>query len=102
MVVSKLGIATVILPAVGILVTTAGPFADQKALLRPASKPPADVQKALAKYRSVRPGAKDLAIFQLDWVATLKEAKAKAAPKQRPILLIVVINSYGNMYTGHC
>ncbi|MCI0464454.1 MAG: thioredoxin family protein [Gemmataceae bacterium] len=61
-----------------------------------------DVQQVLDKYAALRPADKDLAIFQLDWVSTLKEAREKAAREQRPILLIVVTNSYGNMYTGHC
>ena len=68
---------------------------------RPASKD-ADVQKVLDKYRSFRPDDKDLAIFQLDWMPTLKDAKEKAAKEQRPLFLIVVTNSFGNMYTGHC
>ncbi len=62
----------------------------------------ADVQELLDKYHSFRPDDKDLAIFQLDWVPTLNDAKEKAAKEARPILLIVVTNSYGNMYTGHC
>jgi RNA polymerase sigma factor (sigma-70 family) len=61
-----------------------------------------DVPKVLEKFRSTRPEAKDLAIFRLDWVATLQAAKAKAAQELRPILLMVVTNSYGNMYSGHC
>ncbi|HKB42698.1 MAG TPA: hypothetical protein VKD72_40085 [Gemmataceae bacterium] len=62
----------------------------------------AEVQKILDKYRSFRPGDKDLAIFQLDWVPTLKDARDKAAREKRPIFLVVVTNSFGNMYTGHC
>jgi hypothetical protein len=62
----------------------------------------AEVQNVLDRYRSFRPDDRDLAIFQLDWVASLPEAREKAAREQRPILLIVVTNSYGNMYTGHC
>lgn len=61
-----------------------------------------DVQQVLDKHRAARPDVKDLAIFQLDWTLTLKEAKARAAKEKRPILLIVVTNSFGNMYTGHC
>jgi hypothetical protein len=61
-----------------------------------------DVQKVLDKYRAARPGAKDLAIFQLDWAPTLKDAKARAAREERPIFLIVVTNSFGNMHSGHC
>jgi hypothetical protein len=61
-----------------------------------------DVQKILAKYRRFRPADKDLAIFQLDWVPTLQEARERAVKEQRPILLLVVTNSYGNLFTGHC
>jgi hypothetical protein len=43
-----------------------------------------------------------LAIFQLDWTPTLKDAKAKAAKERRPIFLIVVANSFGDMQSGHC
>ena len=62
----------------------------------------AEVQKVLDKYRSAVPAAKDLAVYQLDWLPSLKAAKEKAAKEQRPILLMVVNNSYGNLYTGHC
>jgi hypothetical protein len=61
-----------------------------------------DVQTVLDKYRLFRPADKDLAIFQLDWVPTLKKARERAAKEQRPILLLVVTNSYGNLFTGHC
>jgi hypothetical protein len=61
-----------------------------------------DVQKILDQYRLLRPADKDLAIFRLDWVPTLKDARERAAKEQRPILLLVVTNSYGNLFTGHC
>ena len=67
-----------------------------------AQAPDADLQKILDKYRLFRPADKDLAIFQLDWVPTLKEARDRAARERRPILLLVVTNSYGNLFTGHC
>jgi hypothetical protein len=72
------------------------------ASLLPAQAPDREVPKTLDKYRSFRPTDKDLAIFQLDWVPTLKEATARAAKEQRPILLLIVTNSYGNLFTGHC
>jgi hypothetical protein len=62
----------------------------------------AAVRNVLDKFRSFRPDDNDLAIYQLDWAPTLKDAKEKAAREQRPIFLIVVTNSFGNMYTGHC
>ena len=67
-----------------------------------AQAPDGDVQKILDQYRLVRPKDKDLAIFQLDWVPTLKDARERATKEQRPILLLVVTNSYGNLFTGHC
>ena len=67
-----------------------------------AQAPDGDVQKILDKYRLFHPADKDLTIFQLDWVPTLKEARERAAKEQRPILLLVVTNSYGNLLTGHC
>jgi hypothetical protein len=67
-----------------------------------AQAPDGDKQTILDKYRLFRPADKDLAIFQLDWVPTLKQARVRAAKEQRPILLLVVTNSYGNLFTGHC
>jgi hypothetical protein len=67
-----------------------------------AQTPDGDVQKILDKYRLFRPADKDLAIFQLNWVPTLKDARERATKEQRPILLLVVTNSYGNLFTGHC
>ena len=67
-----------------------------------AQAPDGDKQRILDKYRLFRPADKDLAIFQLDWVPTLKQARERAAREQRPILLLVVTNSYGNLFTGHC
>jgi hypothetical protein len=67
-----------------------------------APAPDGDVQHILDRHRSFRPADKDLAIFQLDWVPTLKEARERAAKQQRPILLLVVTNSYGILFTGHC
>ena len=67
-----------------------------------AQTPDGDVQKILDKYRLFRPADKDLAIFQLDWVPSFKDARKRAIKEQRPILLLVVTNSYGNLLTGHC
>jgi hypothetical protein len=60
------------------------------------------VQDVLEKYRSVRPVERELPMYSLDWASTLDEARAKAAREQRPIFFLVVTNSYGNIYTGHC
>lgn len=67
-----------------------------------AEKPSADVEAVLDKYHSSMPTEDDLSVYRLDWVPSLDDAKHKAAREERPILLIVVTNSYGNLYTGHC
>ena len=61
----------------------------------------ADVQRILDKYQAVRPGAEDLAWFTLDWAATLKDAKERAAKEQRPILFLHT-NGRGNLFCGFC
>ncbi|HEY6167212.1 MAG TPA: hypothetical protein VI454_04175 [Verrucomicrobiae bacterium] len=54
------------------------------------------------RFKALRPAESELAIFGLDWEADLAAAKARAAKERRPIFLIVVRNSYGNMFSGHC
>ena len=61
-----------------------------------------DVRDILQKFQTIRPQDKDLALYGLDWAPTLRDAKARAAKEHRPIFLIVVTNSFGNIYTGHC
>jgi len=61
-----------------------------------------DVKSVLEKFQSIRPQAAELALYQLDWMPTLKEAKERAAREQRPILLVVVTNSFGDLFSGHC
>jgi hypothetical protein len=56
----------------------------------------------LEKYRKFRPADSELGIYRLSWVATLKEARERAAKEERPIFLLVCTNSYGNLFTGHC
>lgn len=63
---------------------------------------PPEVQAVLKEYRAVRPQAEELAIYELDWAPTLKAAKERAAKESRPIFLILVTNSFGNISTGHC
>jgi len=62
----------------------------------------ADRREVIEKFEQVRPTAEDLAIYQLDWLPTLKEAREKAAREDRPIFLVVVTNSFGDVCTGHC
>jgi hypothetical protein len=61
-----------------------------------------DVDNVLDRFRSVRPTAEDLAIYQLDWAPTLKAAKEQAAKEDRPIFLVMVTNSFGDLCSGHC
>jgi hypothetical protein len=61
-----------------------------------------EAQSVLAKFRAARPQAADLAIYQLDWMPTLKATKDKAAKEERPIVLVVVRNSFGDLCSGHC
>jgi hypothetical protein len=61
-----------------------------------------DVQNVLDRFQSVRPHEADLALYQLDWMPTLKAAQERAAREERPIFLVVVTNSFGDLYTGHC
>ncbi len=63
---------------------------------------PSDLQSVLDRYAAVRPKGADLAIYQLDWAPTLQAAREKAAKGGRPIFLVVVLNSFGNVCSGHC
>jgi hypothetical protein len=114
---TKLKMATPVLLGVALIATGAGLVAFPSAAGEPrataaapgvlsnstkSEAPNAEVQKVLNKFRLARPSDNDLAIFRLDWTPTLKAAKAKAAKEQRPIFLIVVTNSFGDMHSGHC
>jgi hypothetical protein len=61
-----------------------------------------DVRSVLDKFQSVRPSEAELALYQLDWMPTLKAAEERAAKEKRPILLVVVTNSFGDLFSGHC
>ena len=61
-----------------------------------------DVKGVLDKFKSVRPQEADLALYQLDWAPTLKAARERAAREDRPIFLVVVTNSFGDLFSGHC
>lgn len=120
MLLTKLTMATAALLAVGVLAagtggllyqvqvtgrqeasTAGGPEAAAKPQRAPAA-PHAEVARVLDQFQALLPHAEDLALFQLDWVPTLQEAKHKAAQGRRPVLLMVVTNSYGNLHSGHC
>ena len=61
-----------------------------------------DVERVLGRFRSIRPTAAELAIYELDWMPTLEAAKEAAARQGRPILLVLVTNSFGDIASGHC
>ena len=61
-----------------------------------------DVKSVLDKFQSIRPQEADLAIYRLDWLSTLSEARERAAKERRPIFLVVVTNSFGDLFSGHC
>ena len=56
----------------------------------------------LQRYEEFRPGDKELAMYQLDWAASLEVAKTRAAREKRPILLVIIHAQYGNIQSGHC
>ena len=60
-----------------------------------------DLAQVEEKFKSARPAEKDLALYSLDWSPSLKEAKERAAREERPIFLVVVTNSYGDLFSGH-
>jgi hypothetical protein len=66
------------------------------------SADPSDVKSVLDKVQSVRPAEADLALYRLDWMPTLEAAKERAAREERPIFLVVVTNSFGDLFSGHC
>ena len=61
-----------------------------------------DAQKILKRYDALRPGARDLAMYRLDWAASLQEARGRAAREKRPVLLVIVHAKYGDLFPGHC
>ena len=62
----------------------------------------AAVRRVVARYNAVRPGAKDLALYRLDWVDSLQEALQRAARENRPVCLIIIHAQYGDILSGHC
>ena len=67
-----------------------------------ADPPGPEVELILDKFELIRPQDRDLSLFKLDWEKTLKSAQARAAREERPVLLILVRNSNGDIFQGHC
>ena len=61
-----------------------------------------ETQSILERYDAFRPHARDLAMYRLDWAASLEEARARAAREKRPVLLVIIHAQYGDLFSGHC
>ena len=61
-----------------------------------------DVKRILARYQAIRPTAKDLGMYRLDWADSLDGALKRAAKENRPVCLIVIHAKYGDIASGHC
>ena len=67
-----------------------------------ASAADTPAQRILARYQSIRPAAKDLGMYRLDWADSLDVALKRAATEKRPICLIIIHAKYGDISSGHC
>ena len=83
-----------LMPALALLTALAGPVA---ALAQDRA-----ADEARRKYEAARPSESELAMYKLDWAATLEEAQTRAAKERRPVFLVVIHAKYGNLFTGHC
>lgn len=61
-----------------------------------------NVKRVITRYKTIRPRAKDLTMYQLDWADSLEEALQRAARENRPIFLIIIHAKYGDISSGHC
>ena len=73
-----------------LLATTFAPAQDSK------------VKSALDRYEDFRPGADDLAMYQIDWAPSLAEAQKRARREKRPVFLVIIHAQYGDLASGHC
>ena len=62
----------------------------------------AGVKRILARYQAIRPAAKDLGMYRLDWADSLDIALKRAAKENRPVCLIIIHAKYGDIASGHC
>jgi len=61
-----------------------------------------NAKRILDRYQTLRPQEKKLAIYRLDWAASLDVALKRAAKEKRPICLIIIHAKYGDIASGHC
>ena len=62
----------------------------------------AGVKRILARYQVIRPVAKDLGMYRLDWADSLDIALKRADKENRPVCLIIIHAKYGDIASGHC
>ena len=62
----------------------------------------AAVKHILARYQAIRPAARDLGMYRLDWADSLDVALKRAAKENRPVCLIIIHAKYGDIASGHC
>ena len=67
-----------------------------------ASAQDQEARSILERYDAFRPRARDLAMYRLDWAASLEEARERAAREKRPVLLVIIHAQYGDLFSGHC
>ena len=60
------------------------------------------VKRILKRYQAIRPAARDLGMYKLDWADSLDGALKRATKEKRPICLIIIHAKYGNIASGHC
>mgnify|MGYP004400378563 FL=1 len=60
------------------------------------------VKSVLNRYEDFRPGADDLAMYQIDWAPSLAEAQKRALREKRPVFLVIIHAQYGDLTSGHC
>lgn len=63
-----------------------------------------EAERVLNAYQEARPPDRDLGVFRLDWAASLKEARARAAKENRPIFFVstMQLKDAGDLKGGHC
>ncbi|MDP7010117.1 MAG: hypothetical protein QF685_01955 [Verrucomicrobiota bacterium] len=61
-----------------------------------------NAKRILDRYQVLRPQAKDLAMYRLDWAESLDVAMKRAARENRPVCLVIIFAKYGDMASGHC
>ncbi len=53
-------------------------------------------------YHLLRPTARELSIYRLDWESSLETARKRATRESRPICLVIIHSKYGDLASGHC